>query len=111
METTAENIVDLFTERLKKIEERISQAEDEGLRARWEFGREILAERRGKKLLPRGYLDEIAKEIGITRREIGYRMQFANKFLTEPELRNAVAKWPTWHQMTQEGLVEKRRAS
>ena len=95
---------DIRIARLRKFEDRISHSEHEGLRARWEFGKELLDWRVGKKL-PVGVLDRVCTEIGVSRSELQYRIQFAEKYSDETLLSNGVRQWPTWHQMVQEGLV------
>ena len=40
----------------------VDQAEDSGIMARWQFGKELLSERVGKQL-PNGRLDEVAAMI------------------------------------------------
>lgn len=97
-------VADLGIARLVKLEERIGGAESEGLRARWEFGHELLRARDGKGRLPNGYLTQIVAETGTSRREIGYRMQFAERFPTETELRNALQSSPSWFSVVTETL-------
>jgi hypothetical protein len=106
MNNSAEKVINLSMERLRQIEQRIGKLEHEGLRERWEFGRELLTWRVGKKL-PAGLLDKISAEIGASRQEIQFRIQFAVRFPDETSLSNGVRQWPTWHQMIQEGLVQK----
>jgi phage N-6-adenine-methyltransferase len=88
------------------LDKRVDGAEGEGLRARWEFGRLLLAKRVGKQL-PKGLLDDIARETGKSRQELGYRMQFAEKFPTEEEVSNAVGKFGSWHGIVNEALAGK----
>lgn len=94
-----------FIQELVVIEKRVTTDEQDALRARWEFGRMLLDRRHGK-LLPRGMLDTVAEEVGVSRRELKYRVQFAGRFTTEKELGNAVAQFPSWHQMVRDGLVK-----
>jgi hypothetical protein len=51
-------VVDLGLARLKHLEERIGTSESDGLRARWEFGRDLLSRREGKQL-PKGLLSAV----------------------------------------------------
>lgn len=78
------------------LDKRVDEAEGDGIMARWEFGRELLAERVGKQL-PAGRLDEIAEAISKSRREVQARIQFAENHPTENEVRNAVAHFGSWH--------------
>jgi len=96
----------LWIASLRKLERRVNVSETEGLRARWEFGRKLLQRRVGK-LLPRGVLDEVATAVGVSRQELGFRMQFAERFDSEDELSNAVRKFGTWHAIAQEALSTK----
>lgn len=94
---------------LKKMEARVTSAEGDGLRARWEFGKELLLQRKGKQL-PAGLLDNVAAAVGVSRRELQARVKFAEKFPAEPALRDAITQWPTWVQMTHEGIPTHREA-
>lgn len=42
--------------RFVRLEHQISSSEQNGIRARWEFGREMLSARDGKGRLPNGFL-------------------------------------------------------
>lgn len=101
-------VLDLSLARLVKLEERIAGAEGDGLRARWEFGRDLLAERVGKKLPP-GRLGDVSAETGASRREIQTRMQFAEHFADETALRDAIAQWRSWFRIVHEALPERSR--
>lgn len=103
----AEAVADLGIQRLIHIEERISGAEDQGLRARWEFGHELLAARDGKGRLPNGYMREVSERTGKSRSELSYRAQFAEVFPTESELSNALDSYTSWRELVHVGL--KRR--
>lgn len=94
-------------EKLQGIEAEITSAEGNGLQARWDFGRAMLALRRGAKLSP-GDLDKACAAVGASRAEIQRRIQFAAKFPTKVALSHAVRQWPTWHAMVSEGLPTKR---
>ena len=97
-------VADLGIERLVRIEERIGTAEDSGLRARWEFGHELLAARDGKGRLPNGYLKTVSERTGVGRVEMKFRAQFAGRYPTEDELSNAVSQFGSWHQIVRSGL-------
>jgi hypothetical protein len=93
---------------LRKIEERIKDVESTGIKARWESGRHLIALRKGKKL-PKGMLDEAAAALSVSRRELGARMKLFDRYPSDIELCNAVAKFPTWHAMVKDGLTVKKR--
>jgi N6-adenosine-specific RNA methylase IME4 len=99
-------VADLGIERLARIEERISGAEDAGLRARWEFGHELLAARDGKGRLPNGYLRTVTERTGVGRAEAGARMKFAERWPTEAELSDAVRTFGSWHQVVHVALKQ-----
>ncbi len=90
---------------LLDLDARVDQAEGEGLRARWEFGHELLLERVGK-LLPRGRLDELVGRTGKSREELQRRVRFAERFPTEAELRHAVSQFGSWHAIVNEALPD-----
>jgi N6-adenosine-specific RNA methylase IME4 len=97
-------VTDLGIERLVRIEARIGEAEGSGLRARWEFGHELLAARDGKGRLPNGLLKTITERTLVSRSELQLRMRFAERFATEDELCNAVAQFRSWHQVVNVAL-------
>ena len=88
----------VIDKRIDAAEDRAADAIRESLRDRWEFGRIMLAERKGKKL-PDGYLEKLVETIGKSRSELKYRMQFAERYPTEDELANAIGQFPSWAQV------------
>lgn len=96
----------LWRDDLHKIEERIASSEGDGLRARWESGKELALGRHGKQL-PAGMLDKLAAELGARPRELQMRMKFADTFQTDEQVRAAIAHFPSWFRMTREGLTTK----
>ena len=103
-------VADLGVQRLVHIEEQIAQAEDRGLRARWEFGHQLLAERDGKGRLPNGFMRDVAERTGASRAELTYRMQFAERFPTEDELLTAVNSFGSWTEVREKALKKARDA-
>lgn len=97
-------VVDLGVQRLVRIEARIGEADGGGLRARWEFGRELVAARDGAGRLPNGFLARVVAETGASRAELTYRMQFAERFPTEDELFTAVNSYGSWHEVRTKAL-------
>lgn len=97
-------VADLGIERLVRIEERITAAEGMGLRERWNFGHELLAKRDGRGRLPNGYLTAVSEQTGASRREVSYRLSFAELFPTEEELCNALQSYGSWFEITQRAL-------
>lgn len=93
---TVEVVVDLSIERMVSLDERIDANEADVLRARWEFGRQMLAARDGAGRLPNGYLTELVERTGKSRAELKFRSQFASAYPTEVELATAVASFDSW---------------
>jgi len=103
--TEAAEVTDLGIERLVRIEARVSDAEGSGLRARWEFGRELLARRDGKGRLPNGLLKQVAELTGCQRVEMQRRVRFAERFPTEAELCHAMTQFGSWYQVVNVALA------
>ena len=80
-----------------------SEIETRGLWARWEFGHEILKQRKGT-IMPRGLLNAIGKMVGATRGELRKRLRFAERYPTEKELCRAIKRFPSWFSMVRYGL-------
>lgn len=97
-------------ELLVLLDKRIDENESCALRARWEFGREMLAARDGAGRLPNGYLAELVKQTGKSRRELAYRAQFAESYPTESELCNALHSCPSWRELAKSLKSEKDAA-
>lgn len=93
--------------RLVELDRRVDGAEHTGMRARLEFGRELLAARVGKQL-PKGFLDELCQQTGKSRQEIQFRMQFAKRVPTKHELSNVVRQFFSWHAIINEFLRSDR---
>ncbi len=104
-------VVDLSVARLLKLEERIGESESSGLRARWEFGHELLAARDGKGRLPNRYLIQVQEQTGVDQRELRRRAQFAQRFQTEDELGHAVTEFRTWHAIVNDALPTPQRSA
>jgi 16S rRNA G966 N2-methylase RsmD len=97
----AGSVVDLGPNgRYIELDRKVDTAEGDGIMARWEFGREVLAERVGKQL-PKGRLDEIAAAIGKSRQEIGRRLIFASRYPTREEVSHAVRTFGSWHDIAE----------
>lgn len=92
----AAEIVDLTIERLVHIDQRIDSNESDALRARWEFGQQMLAARDGAGRLPNGYLSALVERTGKSRAELKFRSQFAATYATPEELATAVASYDSW---------------
>ncbi len=106
-EATSVAILDELA-RFARLEERIGESESTGLRARWEFGREMLALRDGKGRLPNGFLTTLAERTGASLTELTKRQQFAQRFPSEDELRNAITKFGSWFRIVRDALPSRR---
>jgi hypothetical protein len=80
---------------LDRLEQKIRSSDDDGIRARWAFGKHLLGLRVGKQL-PRGVLDAHCKTHGVSRSELSARMKFAEKYPTADEVSTAVGSCRTW---------------
>jgi len=92
---------------LRRIEKRIWDNDQAGIRARWESGHHILKRREGKQL-PKGLLKHLCVALEVSQRELSYRTQFAQFCPTETELSNAVAKFSTWKEIIEQALPKTR---
>lgn len=92
-----QEFVDL-DKRITVAEEQAADSIRESIRDRWEFGRLMLAERKGKKL-PTGMLDELVEATGKSRAELQFRMQFAEQYETEDQLSTAIGNYGSWTQV------------
>ena len=97
-------------ETLVLIDKRIDENESDALRARWEFGREMLTARDGKGRLPDGYLTQLVERTGKGRSELSCRVRFAERFPTETELCDAITQFGSWFQITRNLKAEKDAA-
>ena len=91
-------VADLSIERLVHLDQRIDANESDALRARWEFGRQMLAMRDRAGRLPNGYLAALVERTGKGRSELKYRAQFAAMY-DEEQLANALASHPSWRDL------------
>jgi N6-adenosine-specific RNA methylase IME4 len=88
--------VDLSIERLVHLDQRIDANESDALRARWEFGQQMLLAREGKERLPNGYLAMLRERTGKSHTELNWRSQFAEAYPSEGELSSALESFTSW---------------
>ena len=86
-------------ETLVLIDKRIDENESDALRARWDFGRVMLAARDGAGRLPNGYLTELVRVTGKSRAELKYRAIFATRYIDENEMVTAVTNCASWTEL------------
>ena len=84
--------------RIDTAEEQASDNVRESLRERWEFGRLMLAERKGKQL-PKGRIGELVEATGKSQAELSWRAQFAEQYPTEAEVSRALETFTSWSQV------------
>lgn len=81
-----------------------------GLRQRWEFGRELLPLRVGKKL-PKTELARVEGEVGLSRRDIQHHLKFADRYPTKADCETAVTQYGSWRKLVTRGLYDKKTAT
>jgi len=94
---------------IRRLEEAVNKGDGDGLRARWASGRYMLTLKNGRKLLPRGTLGGLAKELGVHRSELSARMKFGQKYPTEEQLSNVIRQFPTWYELKRKALTDNPR--
>jgi hypothetical protein len=97
---------------LESLEYQIQDSDKEGMLKRWEFGFELLKRRvkyKGRDVVPAELMKLIIEKCKISKRELNYRIQCATRYETKKLMCNAVAHYPSWHQMVNEGLIGKKR--
>jgi ParB family chromosome partitioning protein len=92
---------------LVELDRKVDAAEGEGIMARWEFGRELLKQRKGKQL-PHGLLDRLVEQTGKSRSELKYRVQFAEQVSSEAEVANVLATFGSWYGIVTQALPDKK---
>ncbi|AUH69681.1 MULTISPECIES: hypothetical protein [Gordonia] len=91
---------------LLELEETIDQA-DASIRdsyvvsvfARWEWGKHVLAERGDAGRLRNGRMTELVALSGRSRSELSYRIQLAERYVSEAELSTVVDGCESWTQV------------
>lgn len=104
-------VANLSLARLVQLEQRVLQAEDSGLRARWDFGRDLLLHCDDKGNLPRGFVKEIAAECNVEPAEINRRKRFAQVYPTEAERDHAMITFSSWFAIVNRGLKQETPAA
>lgn len=100
--------------KLTNLEKAIAASEEAALLTRWMFGRELVSRRvdyKGQLVIPRDLMALAIEKCGVSRGEIASRVRFAIRYPTKMECVDAVKTYPSWRQMTHEGLVEKKQAA
>ena len=79
----ADAVPPVLAKRLDALQTQISTADESSLRPRWEFGRELVRLRGGKRKLPTGVIRYMEETHHVAVRELQYRAKFAEVFPTE----------------------------
>ena len=90
---------------LKELATGFTESDLAGLRLRWQFGRELLPLRVGKKL-PKAELARIEEEVGVPRREIQHHLKFATRYPTDADCETAITQYPSWTRLVHLGLYK-----
>jgi N6-adenosine-specific RNA methylase IME4 len=89
------------------LDKRVDAGEHDAVWARWEFGRWLLGQRgdvHGRMQLPDGLLTRLTEATGKSRRELQYRVLFAERYPTRERVRNALRTLQSWHEIVSQGL-------
>jgi hypothetical protein len=89
--------VKLRDKEYKVLAEHVLDADQGGIRARWEFGKALVAERGDRKKLPDKRLETVCGLVGKKEREVQQWMAFFETYPTENQLRTAMRN--SWTQI------------
>lgn len=94
-----------------KLERKIANDERGGIKHRWEYGRELLAAKVGRRQLPHGMTADLVAAaakagISISEREIRRRLQCATVYDSEAKLGQALADFGSWSALAEAGFPE-----
>jgi hypothetical protein len=100
---------------LRRLDDAVNADENHSIRARWEFGRRILAfylpPESTRKQLPKGVLDALSRELRVHRSEVGARMKFAKTYQTEQQLSTVIESFRSWSAIKQQALTDTTHTS
>lgn len=80
------------------LDAEVDRAEGDGVLARWEFGRRLLAEKaaHGGNQLPHGRIEDVCTAIAKRPTEVRSRIQFAEEYDTELKVTDALLTFGSW---------------
>lgn len=93
----------------RPLEALIRTSDLQGVLVRWQFGRHLLEERGAAKRLPNKRLEQLCRALHNSRRELAYRMQFAERYPSEAAARAAFSEHGSWSAIC-ESLARKSRS-
>lgn len=99
---------DIDVDTLRGLQKLIADDEAHAIGVRWMFGKLMLDSRGDRQRLPKGALAAMSAATGISRRELQYRMAFADKFPTETDMRNVLHL--SWHEIIGAHLTSRAKA-
>lgn len=88
----------------KQLERRITKGDLDALLARWKFGRKLLKERGDAGRLPNGRLEQLANALASSRAELKNRIQFAEQYATEGDVKAAFKGFGSWSAICERGM-------
>lgn len=92
---------------LVELDRKVDAAEGEGIMARWEFGRELLKQRKGEQL-PHGLIGRLVEQTGKSERELQRRMKFAERCADAEKVRHMCRTFGSWHNIVNDALPDKK---
>lgn len=92
-----------------RLEGRIAADERGGIMHRWEYGRQLLKAKAGRKQLPHGLLGDLVKAaidagLKLSEREIQRRIKCATVYDSEAKVRRALADFGSWSALDAAGF-------
>lgn len=92
-----------------RLETRIASGSLADVIHRWRYGRQLLAEKAGRKQLPHGLIEGLIKDaadagLAVSRREIQYRLRCAEVYGSEAEVRTALCALRSWSDLRDAGF-------
>jgi len=92
-------------EELRRLDKQINEHEQDAILRRWEYGRHVLDGRGERARLPKGILDDLGAATGNSRRELQYRMKFAEEFPTDADMCEVLHL--SWYEIIRRHLTAK----
>lgn len=107
---TSDDGIDLLLAELDPHQKEIETNESASILARWKFGQELRKQiPEGKKQLPKGLREKVAKHYNVEASEITRRMQLARDFDSREKVEAACTKHGgSWRRIIREELVNHR---
>lgn len=93
----------------EKLEQKITASDGGGVMGRWNYGREVLRAKAGRKQLPDGMIADLitaGERSGkkVSEREIQYRLKLASVYATDQQVRKLIADFGSWTEIIKAGF-------